>query len=84
MDTGLIITIILTIINALGGVILGLVLWIIRRIFSNMDKLEIRVESLSHEINHNYVDKRDYQEFLKRINQRLDQILDKLDGKADK
>lgn len=54
--------------------------WVLKRIHSSIDKLDDDIRSLPER----YVAKDDFYHHINRLEAKVDRILDKLDGKADK
>lgn len=66
-------TLCLALAGGLGG-------WILARITRSIDQLDRDVRKMPEK----YVLKTDHSEWMQRIDEKLDKISDKLDGKADK
>jgi hypothetical protein len=63
--------------GALGG-------WILKTIWDAIKEIKRDVKDLNREVNQDFVRKDDFRDAVKRIEDMLGKIFDKLDGKADK
>jgi hypothetical protein len=64
----------------IGALLFGIVGWLSVRLHQKVDNLDEDVREMPFR----YVLKRDFETFVGKIEMKLDQILDKLDNKADK
>ena len=73
-----------SIFNLIGGAILCAIGWWCREIWDSVKSLKASLKDVEIDIAKNYVSKSDIDARLDRIDQVLERIFDKLDGKADK
>ncbi len=67
----------ITLCGALGG-------WILKTIWDAIKEIKGDIKELNREVNQDFVRKDDFRDAVKRIEEMLGKIFDKLDGKADK
>ena len=67
----------ITLCGALGG-------WILKTIWDAIKEIKRDVKELNREVNQDFVRKDDFRDAVKRIEDMLGKIFDKLDNKADK
>jgi len=87
----IIIAALLLVLNLLAYLAMGMFIWIAKGAIGDLRQLEQEHDQLVRELPEKYVldrqyqrDRRDYQADISKINKKLDRVLDKLDGKADK
>lgn len=73
-----------TVVNLVGGAILVAVGWWCKEIWDSVKSLKEDIRAIEVDLPKNYVSKSDIDSRLDRIDQVLERIFDKLDGKADK
>lgn len=73
-----------TIINLLAGILIGLVAWAARELWSAVKQLRKDLQRLEVLLPSNYVRKDEFAEGMKEIKGMLEKIYDRLDNKADK
>lgn len=73
-----------TVINLAGGAILATAGWFARRLYEAVEQLRKDVHQIEVELPKSYVAKEDWHEAIKKIENMLEKIFDKLDQKADK
>ena len=73
-----------TVVNLIGGAILVAVGWWCKEIWDSVKSLKDDLKAIEIDLPKNYVSKSDIDSRLDRIDQVLERIFDKLDGKADK
>ena len=73
-----------SLINLAGGAVIGVIGWFARGIYNAMEQLRKDVHQIEVDLPKTYVAKEDWHESLKKIENMLEKIFDKLDTKADK
>ena len=73
-----------SIINLVGGAILCAVGWWCREIWDSVKTLKNSLQGLEVDLAKNYATRQDINSRLDKIDQVLERIFDRLDGKADK
>lgn len=73
-----------TIINVLAGLVLGLVAWAAKELWTAVKQLRIDLQKLEVMLPSTYVRKDEFAEGIKEIKDMLGKIFDRLDHKADK
>ena len=73
-----------TVVNLVGGAILVAVGWWCKEIWDSVKSLKEDIRAIEVDLPKNYVSKLDIDSRLDKIDQVLERIFDKLDGKADK
>jgi hypothetical protein len=70
--------------NLIGGAILAAIGWWCRELWDSVKRLKDEVQSVEVDLAKNYATKSDINSRLDKIDQVLERIFDRLDGKADK
>lgn len=73
-----------TVINALGAVVMAGIGWAARELWGAVKALRSDLQKLEVALPTNYVNKNDFTQTMKHIEDMFQRIYDKLDGKADK
>jgi len=73
-----------TIINISVGAILGVLGWFARVMWDSVNKLRDDIHEIEIALPSHYVRRDEFFDAVKLINDKLDRIYDKLEGKADK
>ena len=73
-----------TLINLAAGAALSVVGWVARTLWDAEAELKDDLSDLREKLPETYVAKDDFREFTRTVEIKLDRVLDKIDGKADK
>ena len=73
-----------TAINFTGAIIIAGIGWFCKAVWDAVHALQEDIHNLEVTLPTNYVQKDDFSDAMRQINEKLDKISDKLDGKMDK